>query len=49
MRLSDFIVQNVDRIVDEWERFAATLTPARLVELFVNVAMPVKLPAVSSN
>jgi signal transduction histidine kinase len=28
MRLSDFIVQNVDRIVDEWERFAATLTPA---------------------
>ncbi|MFJ3482919.1 sensor histidine kinase [Pseudomonas sp. NPDC090202] len=28
MRLSDFIVQNVDRIVDEWEKFAATLTPA---------------------
>lgn len=28
MRLSDFIVQNVDRIVDEWESFAATLTPA---------------------
>lgn len=28
MRLSGFIVQNVDRIVDEWESFAATLTPA---------------------
>lgn len=28
MRLSDFIIQNADRIVDEWERFAATLTPA---------------------
>ncbi|MFY1665206.1 sensor histidine kinase [Pseudomonas sp. Pseu.R1] len=28
MRLSDFIVQHVDRIVDEWEKFAATLTPA---------------------
>ena len=28
MRLSDFIVQHVDRIVDEWETFAATLTPA---------------------
>jgi signal transduction histidine kinase len=28
MRLSDFIVLNVDRIVDEWEKFAATLTPA---------------------
>lgn len=28
MRLSDFIVGNVDRIVDEWETFAATLTPA---------------------
>ena len=28
MRLSAFIVQNVDRIVDEWEKFAATLTPA---------------------
>jgi signal transduction histidine kinase len=28
MRLSDFIVQNVDRIVDEWEKFAATMTPA---------------------
>lgn len=28
MRLSEFIVHNVDRIVDEWERFAATLTPA---------------------
>ncbi|HEY0286612.1 MAG TPA: HAMP domain-containing sensor histidine kinase [Pseudomonas sp.] len=28
MRLSDFIAQHVDRIVDEWEKFAATLTPA---------------------
>lgn len=28
MRLSEFIVQHVDRIVDEWESFAATLTPA---------------------
>ena len=28
MRLSEFIVQNVDRIVDEWERFAETITPA---------------------
>jgi len=28
MRLSDFIAQNVDRIVDEWEKFAATMTPA---------------------
>jgi signal transduction histidine kinase len=28
MRLSDFIVEQVDRIVDEWENFAATLTPA---------------------
>jgi signal transduction histidine kinase len=28
MRLSDFIVQQVDRIVDEWEKFASTLTPA---------------------
>ena len=28
MRLPDFIVQNVDRIVDEWEDFAKTLTPA---------------------
>lgn len=28
MRLSDFIVEQVDRIVDEWETFAATLTPA---------------------
>ncbi|GLX90277.1 two-component sensor histidine kinase [Pseudomonas fragi] len=28
MRLSEFIVQEVDRIVDEWERFAATITPA---------------------
>ncbi|MFK7605335.1 MULTISPECIES: HAMP domain-containing sensor histidine kinase [unclassified Pseudomonas] len=27
MRLSEFIVQNVDRIVDEWEQFAATITP----------------------
>lgn len=28
MRLSQFIVENVDRIVDEWEQFAATITPA---------------------
>ena len=28
MRLSEFIVQNVDCIVDEWERFAETITPA---------------------
>lgn len=28
MHLSDFIVQNVDRIVDEWEQFAKTITPA---------------------
>lgn len=28
MRLSDFIVQHVDRIVDEWEQFAETITPA---------------------
>lgn len=28
MRLSEFIVQNVDRIVDEWELFAETITPA---------------------
>ena len=28
MRLSEFIVQNVDRIVDEWEQFAQTITPA---------------------
>lgn len=28
IRLSPFIVQNVDRIVDEWERFAETITPA---------------------
>jgi hypothetical protein len=28
MRLSDFIVAHVDRIVDEWENFAKTLTPA---------------------
>lgn len=28
MRLSDFIVQQVDRIVDEWESFASTLKPA---------------------
>lgn len=28
MRLSDFIVQNVNRIVDEWEQFAKTITPA---------------------
>lgn len=28
MRLSDFIRQQVDRIVDEWEQFAQTITPA---------------------
>lgn len=28
MRLSEFIVSNVDRIVDEWEQFARTVTPA---------------------
>ena len=28
MRLSDFIVQQVDRIVDEWEEFAKTFKPA---------------------
>jgi signal transduction histidine kinase len=28
MRLSDFIVQQVDRIVDEWEKFAKTIQPA---------------------
>lgn len=28
MRLSEFIVQQVDRIVDEWELFAKTITPA---------------------
>jgi signal transduction histidine kinase len=28
MRLSDFIVQNADRIVDEWEQFAKTIAPA---------------------
>jgi signal transduction histidine kinase len=28
MRLSDFIVQQVDRIVDEWEKFAKTIKPA---------------------
>lgn len=28
MRLSEFIVAHVDRIVDEWEDFAKTLTPA---------------------
>ena len=28
MRLSEFIVQNADRIVDEWEQFAETITPA---------------------
>ena len=28
MRLSEFIVLNVDRIVDEWEQFAKTITPA---------------------
>jgi signal transduction histidine kinase len=28
MRLSEFIVQQVDRIVDEWEKFANTIKPA---------------------
>lgn len=28
MRLSDFIVANIDRIVDRWEAFAKTLAPA---------------------
>ncbi|MDB6141118.1 MAG: histidine kinase [Pseudomonas sp.] len=28
MRLSEFIVQHVDRIVDEWEKFAKTIKPA---------------------
>lgn len=28
MRLSEFIVQQVERIVDEWERFAKTFKPA---------------------
>lgn len=28
MHLADFIVQNVDRFVDEWEQFAKTLKPA---------------------
>lgn len=28
MRLSDFIVQHVDRIVDEWELFAKSIAPA---------------------
>lgn len=28
MRLSEFIVQHADQIVDEWEQFAETLTPA---------------------
>jgi hypothetical protein len=28
MRLSDFIVAHVDRIVDEWESFAKTIKPA---------------------
>jgi signal transduction histidine kinase len=28
MRLSEFIVLHVDRIVDEWEQFAKTITPA---------------------
>jgi hypothetical protein len=28
MRLSEFIVQQVDRIVDEWEEFAKTIKPA---------------------
>ena len=28
MRLSDFITRMADRIVDEWEQFASTITPA---------------------
>jgi len=28
MRLSEFILANIDAIVDEWEQFAATITPA---------------------
>ena len=28
MRLPEFIRQHVDRIVDEWEQFASTITPA---------------------
>ena len=28
MRLSEFIVQHVDRIVDEWEQFAKSIAPA---------------------
>lgn len=28
MRLSEFIVQHVDRIADEWEKFAKTIKPA---------------------
>jgi signal transduction histidine kinase len=28
MRLSEFIVLHIDRIVDEWEQFAKTITPA---------------------
>lgn len=27
MRLSEFIVTHVDRIVDEWEQFARTIAP----------------------
>lgn len=27
MRLSEFILANIDAIVDEWEKFAATITP----------------------
>jgi signal transduction histidine kinase len=30
MRLSEFIRQHVDRIVDEWEQFAKTITPAAI-------------------
>lgn len=30
MRLSEFIRQHVDRIVDEWEQFARTITPAAM-------------------
>ena len=28
MRLSEFILANIEPIVDEWEQFAATITPA---------------------
>ena len=40
MRLSEFIVQNVDRIVDEWEQFAQTITPA--AHAMVSAAKPAR-------